>query len=169
MFRSVNLLSLSLLPSPPFPLCCLRRNTSSSTSEQPLLSSSWVVLISAAGSVHLVSIYAFTPHSSASSFSNELFFTQTTRRHDIPLPQPRQPVVPCRPAKRNPTGGIESLRAIPWQFAWTQTRLNLPAWLGVGEGLESNVSNIAGRLKKWNTASIHCIQRLQLASFLYPR
>lgn len=45
-----------------------------------------------------------------------------------------------RPAKRNPTGGIESLRAIPWQFAWTQTRLNLPAWLGVGEGLESNVS-----------------------------
>lgn len=41
-----------------------------------------------------------------------------------------------RPAKRNPTGGIESLRAIPWQFAWTQTRLNLPAWLGVGEGLD---------------------------------
>ena len=47
-----------------------------------------------------------------------------------------------RPAKRNPTGGIESLRAIPWQFAWTQTRLNLPAWLGVGEGLESNVRNL---------------------------
>ena len=44
-----------------------------------------------------------------------------------------------RPAKRNPTVGIESLRAIPWQFAWTQTRLNLPAWLGVGEGLESGV------------------------------
>mmetsp|Transcript_30732 Transcript_30732/g.68934 ORF Transcript_30732/g.68934 Transcript_30732/m.68934 type:complete len:1031 (-) Transcript_30732:250-3342(-) len=42
-----------------------------------------------------------------------------------------------RPAKRNPKGGIESLRAIPWQFAWTQTRLHLPAWLGVGEGLDS--------------------------------
>ena len=40
-----------------------------------------------------------------------------------------------RPAKRNPKGGIESLRAIPWTFAWTQTRLHLSAWLGVGEGL----------------------------------
>ena len=37
-----------------------------------------------------------------------------------------------RPAKRKATGGVESLRAIPWIFAWTQTRLNLPTWLGVG-------------------------------------
>ena len=44
-----------------------------------------------------------------------------------------------RPAKRNPKGGIESLRAIPWQFAWTQTRLHLPAWLGVGDALEVEV------------------------------
>ncbi|GAC15422.1 phosphoenolpyruvate carboxylase [Aliiglaciecola lipolytica] len=36
-----------------------------------------------------------------------------------------------RPAKRKPTGGIESLRAIPWIFAWAQTRLVLPSWLGV--------------------------------------
>jgi phosphoenolpyruvate carboxylase len=41
-----------------------------------------------------------------------------------------------RPTKRNPSGGIESLRAIPWTFAWTQTRLHLPAWLGVGEALQ---------------------------------
>ncbi len=40
-----------------------------------------------------------------------------------------------RPAKRKPTGGVESLRAIPWIFAWTQNRLMLPAWLGVAEGL----------------------------------
>jgi phosphoenolpyruvate carboxylase len=40
-----------------------------------------------------------------------------------------------RPAKRKATGGVESLRAIPWIFAWTQTRLNLPTWLGVGEAL----------------------------------
>lgn len=36
-----------------------------------------------------------------------------------------------RPAKRKPQGGVESLRAIPWIFAWAQTRLVLPTWLGV--------------------------------------
>ncbi|MDP4945759.1 phosphoenolpyruvate carboxylase [Alishewanella sp. SMS8] len=40
-----------------------------------------------------------------------------------------------RPAKRNPTGGVESLRAIPWIFAWSQNRLMLPAWLGAGNAL----------------------------------
>ena len=47
-----------------------------------------------------------------------------------------------RPAKRNPKGGIESLRAIPWTFAWTQTRLHLSAWLGVGDGLTSEVRHL---------------------------
>ncbi|WP_418135417.1 phosphoenolpyruvate carboxylase [Oceanimonas smirnovii] len=41
-----------------------------------------------------------------------------------------------RPAKRKPNGGVESLRAIPWIFAWTQNRLMLPAWLGAHKGLE---------------------------------
>ncbi|WP_114418342.1 phosphoenolpyruvate carboxylase [Marinospirillum perlucidum] len=40
-----------------------------------------------------------------------------------------------RPAKRKASGGIESLRAIPWIFAWTQVRLMLPAWLGSDEAL----------------------------------
>mmetsp|Transcript_32021 Transcript_32021/g.70372 ORF Transcript_32021/g.70372 Transcript_32021/m.70372 type:complete len:1020 (+) Transcript_32021:66-3125(+) len=44
-----------------------------------------------------------------------------------------------RPAKRNPKGGIESLRAIPWTFAWTQTRTHLSAWLGVGDALYTDV------------------------------
>ncbi|MDC8832248.1 phosphoenolpyruvate carboxylase [Alteromonas gilva] len=42
-----------------------------------------------------------------------------------------------RPAKRKPTGGIESLRAIPWIFAWAQTRLVLPAWLGSMKAIEA--------------------------------
>jgi len=40
-----------------------------------------------------------------------------------------------RPAKRKATGGVESLRAIPWVFAWTQVRLNLPSWLGTEKAL----------------------------------
>jgi len=44
-----------------------------------------------------------------------------------------------RPAKRKPNGGVESLRAIPWIFAWTQNRLMLPAWLGAGAGLQAVV------------------------------
>jgi phosphoenolpyruvate carboxylase len=40
-----------------------------------------------------------------------------------------------RPARRTSSGGVETLRAIPWVFAWTQTRLLLPTWLGTGEAL----------------------------------
>ena len=56
--------------------------------------------------------------------------------------------VGSRPAKRNPKGGVESLRAIPWVFAWTQTRLNLPTWLGVGVALEQEYKNNGPLLKE---------------------
>ena len=42
-----------------------------------------------------------------------------------------------RPARRAGGGGIESLRAIPWIFAWSQNRLMLPAWLGAGGALQA--------------------------------
>ncbi|WBA14965.1 phosphoenolpyruvate carboxylase [Salinivibrio proteolyticus] len=45
-----------------------------------------------------------------------------------------------RPSKRNPQGGVESLRAIPWIFAWSQNRLLLPAWLGAGQAIDHAIS-----------------------------
>lgn len=59
-----------------------------------------------------------------------------------------------RPSKRKPAGGIESLRAIPWIFAWTQTRFHLPVWLGLGSALkhalESDNRNIATLRRMYN-------------------
>lgn len=58
-----------------------------------------------------------------------------------------------RPAKRR-EGGVESLRAIPWIFAWTQTRLMLPAWLGWEDALFKAIERGEGALlsrmrKEW--------------------
>ncbi|MCP1365607.1 phosphoenolpyruvate carboxylase, partial [Halomonas sp. BBD48] len=49
-----------------------------------------------------------------------------------------------RPAKRRQEGGVESLRAIPWIFAWTQIRLMLPAWLGSGEAFATRMEEENG-------------------------
>src|SRR5690606_22364202 len=46
-----------------------------------------------------------------------------------------------RPARRQSDGCIESLRAIPWIFAWTQMLLMLPAWLGSDNALQQAVDN----------------------------
>jgi phosphoenolpyruvate carboxylase len=49
---------------------------------------------------------------------------------------------------------MESIRAIPWMFGWTQIRLMLPAWLGVGTALERAVAEprTLGVLKRMATA-----------------
>lgn len=59
-----------------------------------------------------------------------------------------------RPAKRKATGGVESLRAIPWIFAWTQIRLMLPAWLGSETALKQHtdqqgVKTLQDMMQNW--------------------
>ncbi|WP_406318621.1 phosphoenolpyruvate carboxylase [Streptosporangium sp. NBC_01639] len=47
-----------------------------------------------------------------------------------------------RPARRGlgAPRSLDDLRAIPWVFAWAQTRVNLPGWYGLGSGLEAVIS-----------------------------
>eukprot|EP00882_Tetradesmus_deserticola_P002991 GHRQ01003176.1.p1 GENE.GHRQ01003176.1~~GHRQ01003176.1.p1 ORF type:complete len:1130 (+),score=552.97 GHRQ01003176.1:118-3507(+) len=46
-----------------------------------------------------------------------------------------------RPARRKTGASVHNLRAIPWIFAWTQTRLILPSWLGVGDALNQLIKD----------------------------
>jgi phosphoenolpyruvate carboxylase len=52
--------------------------------------------------------------------------------------------VGSRPASRSTSTAIEDLRAIPWVFGWTQCRLMIPAWYGVGSAVEQFVGTGAG-------------------------
>jgi phosphoenolpyruvate carboxylase len=44
---------------------------------------------------------------------------------------------PAARGRRDEAPTIDSLRAIPWTFAWSQARINLPGWYGLGHALEA--------------------------------
>jgi phosphoenolpyruvate carboxylase len=57
-------------------------------------------------------------------------------RQATPEPELAHLPLGSRPAKRKQDDSIESLRAIPWIFAWAQNRLVLPAWLGAAQAIK---------------------------------
>ena len=58
--------------------------------------------------------------------------------------------IASRPQRRAGSRRLEDLRAIPWVFAWSQMRLNLPGWYGLGSGLAAApLHNLQRAYREW--------------------
>jgi phosphoenolpyruvate carboxylase len=79
------------------------------------------------------------------------YFTQAT-----PITALMHLRIGSRPAKRQQSQPIEDLRAIPWIFAWMQSRHALPSWYGLGMALRTfahrapeNLSRLRAMYQEW--------------------
>ena len=63
------------------------------------------------------------------------YFEQATPVHELDAAR-----IGSRPSRRTKSRRLEDLRAIPWVFGWMQSRHAVPAWYGVGHGLQSFVA-----------------------------
>ncbi len=72
-------------------------------------------------------------------------------REITPIAEIEQLPIGSRPSRRDQTPSIENLRAIPWSFAWTQARILLPAWYGLGLAFEShNLEALREMYQEWS-------------------
>lgn len=60
-------------------------------------------------------------------------------RHVTPIDVIERMQIGSRPAYRSADQSLESLRSVPWVFAWTQSRHMLPGWYGAGSGLAAAI------------------------------
>lgn len=74
------------------------------------------------------------------------FFKEST-----PLPEVGELNIGSRPSKRKGSDRFEDLRAIPWVFAWTQSRYLLPAWYAAGTAFSKFVNDDPARLETLRT------------------
>jgi len=74
------------------------------------------------------------------------FFKEST-----PLPEVGELNIGSRPSKRKGSDRFEDLRAIPWVFAWTQSRYLLPAWYAAGTAFSKFVNGDPARLETLRT------------------
>ncbi len=79
------------------------------------------------------------------------YFEQST-----PVGELENAKIGSRPARRNDSSKLADLRAIPWVFGWTQSRLLVPAWFGVGHALECYL-NAPGASAQ---ANLECLQTM---------
>lgn len=90
----------------------------------------------------------------------------------LATPEPELASLPLgsRPARRRTGGGIETLRAIPWIFAWSQSRLVLPAWLGAGSALKCAVDKgQLTRLREMRDQWPFFASRLSMLDMVYAK
>ena len=85
--------------------------------------------------------------SSTAILISSSFFQQATPIDEIARLQ-----LGIAPARRTGSTRIEDFRAIPWVFSWTQIRVILPGWygLGIGTGAMGREFGIELSCKKWN-------------------
>jgi len=85
-------------------------------------------------------------------YEDERFFHYF--RNATPIDVIERMAIGSRPPSRRAGQSIENLRAIPWVFAWTQSRQVLPGWFGLGSGLQTAVDawgeeRVAEMLRDW--------------------
>jgi phosphoenolpyruvate carboxylase len=87
---------------------------------------------------HLAAMQTIATHS-LEVYRGLVFGTQFFEyfRSATPLDVIERMHIGSRPAARAVGNGVSALRAIPWVFAWTQSRHMLPGWFGFGSGLSA--------------------------------